>query len=321
MNKIRSVYFCLFISLTFLCFRAQGQATITDTVFTLDPARSFLVITGNLAGVTFAAQGTGALSNTFSGTLDVELVYSSTPTIQLFGGTNIIANVNGNWQPQLGGAAGTAPGNYGVVAHSVPVGLTIPGDVYATLRNAFFDLESVPLPITGDNFNCAGSYLALSEFDFDYIVYTNNQPYVHGEFTKYVIPGGQTYFPNFPNLTGSLTFDAGSGIQTLVVPINVELPYTLLQDEDSAVTFVGQIVATRNLYAVSGAPVINSIAVSGQNIVLTTINTSMQSKLLVSTDLINWSAVANATITSGNTGTIIFTVPVSGPKAFYRVQQ
>ena len=302
-------------------FHAQAQAITTDTVFTLDPARSFLVVTGNYVGVTFTAQGTGALSNTFSGTLDVELVYSSTPTIQLLGGTNLVANINGNWRPQLTGAAGSSPGNYGTVALNVPVGLTMPGNIYATLRNTIFDLKSVPLPITGDNFNCAGGYMAFSTFDFDYIVYTNNQPYVYGEYSKYVIPGGQTYFPNNPNLTGSLTFNAASGIQTLVTPIDVEIPATLFQDEDSAATFVGQIVATRNLYATSGTPVITGIVVNGQNIVVTTINTTTQSKLLDSADLVHWSAAANVAITSGGNGTIIFTAPISGPRSFYRVQQ
>ncbi len=81
---------------------------------------------------------------------------------------------------------------------------------------------------------------------------------------------------------------------------------------------MGQIVATNSIAA--AAPVIQSINVTGQNVVMMAENASLQSQLLASTNLTSW-LTASFTVTTNNSGGIIFTTPMTGSHGFFRVQQ
>ena len=101
----------------------------------------------------------------------------------------------------------------------------------------------------------------------------------------------------------------------LVIQINT----TLSDTNNDALTLIGQIVATNSLSA-SVPPIITRLAVTNnQNLVLTVSNAYAQSQLLSSTNLTTW-APASATIKT-NGGILIFTTPMSGSHAYFRIQK
>ena len=106
--------------------------------------------------------------------------------------------------------------------------------------------------------------------------------------------------------------------RTLLIPINAQFVFTLLSAKDTTVHLMGQIVATNSIAA--AAPVIQSISVTNQSVMMTAENVSLQSQLLVSPNLASWST-ASFTATTNDSGGIIFTTPMNGAHAFFRVQQ
>jgi hypothetical protein len=108
------------------------------------------------------------------------------------------------------------------------------------------------------------------------------------------------------------------GTRTLVIPIDAQFVFTLLSAKDTTVHLMGQIVATNGIAA--AAPLIQSIGVTNQSVVVSAENATLQSQLLVSTNLASWST-ASFTATTNNSGRIIFTAPMNGSHAFFRVQQ
>ena len=68
------------------------------------------------------------------------------------------------------------------------------------------------------------------------------------------------------------------------------------------------------------APVIRSVALTNQNVVVGAQNVTALSQLLVSSNLTTWSA-ASVTKTTNNAGWIIFTTPMNRPQAFFQVEQ
>jgi hypothetical protein len=112
------------------------------------------------------------------------------------------------------------------------------------------------------------------------------------------------------------TISTNAGVRQLVLQISAQFNYSLLIHgiNDTTINLTGQLVAN------IAPPIIQSIVNFTPNVVITTQNATAQSVLLVSTNLQNWSA-ASATISTNNSGMIVFTTPYVGANAFYRVQQ
>ncbi len=113
---------------------ALGQGSLT-----VDPS-STLVASGNVAGSTITAQGPGSLSTTYSGAVGVSSFNPSAATLTIDSlSTSFTAAVSGSWAPMAGGAAGTAPANYGGAA------LVLGTDtVDFAIRGASFNINGSP---------------------------------------------------------------------------------------------------------------------------------------------------------------------------------
>jgi hypothetical protein len=109
-------------------------------------------------------------------------------------------------------------------------------------------------------------------------------------------------------------------VRTLSFPINTTFVFTLLSTGDSSVHLTGQIVATNSISGTVAAPIIHSLTITNQNIMVAAENATAQSQLLMSSNLTSW-LPASVTIKTNGSGWIIFTTPMRGPRGLFRVQQ
>lgn len=275
----------------------------TALVFTINSAQSVVSASGLIAHFAMTAQGSGALTTSYSGNINASL---SGSTIQFTGGSSIMAQTNGVWQPAVGGNSGSAPADYGpeALVDEPPIGFF---KVYGALRNVLFDVTSPVIPITSGSFN--GTNLVFS-------FVTNTATF---DYYSSIDSGSQNLNGYSTNTIASgATVSTNAGVRTLTIQINTQYVFKLVSANDSSVTLTGQLVAT-NVIA-TPAPVIQSFTINGQNVVATTGNTTAQSQLQVSTDLTTW-LPASATVTTNGSGMIVFTSPIGGAHAFYRVLQ
>jgi len=265
--------------------------------FTLDSSQSQVTLAGKAVGFTFVEQGPGSLTTHYSGTVKAELGAS---TIQFTGGSTIVAQTNGVWQPAAGGGAGNAPADYGAKAN---LGL---GTAYTAMRNVVLDLTSAALNINNGNFDSTALVISFptnahSVFDYNAgFVGTGSAP-LAGYSTNTLANGA------------SLTMSAAG--QKLTLHLDATYIFSLLSSNDSTLHMTGQLVAT-------GAPpavVIHSIVVSGSTVTLAVDNALTSSQLQGSTNLVGWFPVNATASTTG--GVTTFTAPTGGPIEFFRVQK
>jgi hypothetical protein len=274
-----------------------GVSQTRASVFIIDSNQTQITISGEIAGYTFTAQGAGSLTAAYLGNLNATV---SGSTIQFTGLSALTAIPNGVWRPAAGGAAGSAPADYGM-----QVVIPLSGTGYAATRNLVLDMTSPVLTLTQTNFD--SSQLIIS-------VVTNSNPV----FDYYNIGLQSGSDPMSGNATNSVA--TGSFISTNggVLQLVIQISTTLLGTNNGVLNLTGQIVATNSLSAFA-APVITGMVATNQNLILSVSNATAQSQLLSSTDLTTWSP-AGATL-STNGGLILFTTPRSGPRTFFRVQQ
>lgn len=285
------------------CFLQQTLAV--PLIFDIDASQTRLAISGSLAEEPFSAQGPGALTTSYHGTINADL---TTSTLQFTGGSTIDTETNGIWQPATGGGAGSEPADYGVtnsINLSIGAPMYFPGN--AAFRNIALDLTSPVLNLTNGGF--AGDRLVFSfvtntsTFDYDYNNYEGSIG-LDGDSTNLIV-GGAVVLTN-------------AGIRTITIQINSQFPFALLAENDSIIDLAGQLVATNAVPL--PPPIIQSIIKVGQDVVVTTENTTAQSLLILSTNLAAWSS-SSATVTTNGLGLRVFSSPIRFPKAFYRVQQ
>jgi hypothetical protein len=274
-----------------------GRMQASPVVFAIDPAQSQLTLSGKIAGQTLTTQGAGSLTTTYSGNINANI---SSSTIQFTGSSTITAKTNGVWQPAVGGGAGSAAADYGALA-------TIPfvGTAYGALRNLVFDVTSASLTLTGTNFDSSAlvfSFTPGSNSSLDYnAVVANGTQTLSGYSTNTV--------------ANQASLSTNGNVEQLVIHINTQFIFTLVSPGDTPLRLTGQIVATNS----TTPPLINSIVLTNQNVVLTVANASTQSLLQSSSNLMTW-FTPGSTVTN-SAGMIIFTVPAAGPHAFFRVQK
>jgi hypothetical protein len=282
-----------------------NQAQGAPAEFTVDNSKSFILVSGLVANFAMTPQGAGALITIYSGDINADL---SGSTIQFTGGSTINAQTNGVWLPAVGGGtAGGAPADYGPEA-SVIIPPFPPTKLYGALRNISFDVTSPVLSVTGTNFNGTNLVFSFASGNaaLDYYAGTS----LHGSLAL------SGYATNTIAVGSSVATNANT--RTLLIPIDAQFVFTLLSAKDTTVHLMGQIVVT-NLIA-AAAPVIQLFSATSQSVVVTAENVNLQSQLLVSTNLASWST-ASFTTTTNNSGAIIFTAPINGSHAFFRVQQ
>jgi hypothetical protein len=273
-----------------------GAGQTKAAVFTIDSSQSQITLSGTVSGYTFTAQGSGSLTAAYNGSVNATVSGSA---IQFTGSSTIAAVTNGVWRPAAGGLAGSAPADYGA---QVNLGFLF-GTAYGAVRSLVLDMTSPLLTLTQTNFD--SSKLIIS-------IVTNSNPVL--DFSSSLGSGSTSLSGDSTNsiATGS-SISTNGDLVRLVIQINTTFATT-----NSALTLTGKIVATNSLSAFV-PPVITRVVVTNQNFVLTVSNATMQSQLLISTNLTTWSP-ASATI-STNGGFIIFKTPMSGPRTFFRMQK
>ena len=294
--------------LSTLCLAGAGfsRAQAAMETFSIDTSQSPVLIgPGSVfAGFAITPQGAGALSNSYSGSININL---SSSTIQFPGGSGINARTNGTWQPAAGGATGSAPADYGAVVqvNYPPFGFyTFDG----AIRNFSLDVTSSTLPLSGTNFNGTNLIFSITSVNaaLDYYSTIKAGSVALTGYATNAVAAGATLITNGTK-------------QTLTIPVSAQFTFTVLSPNDTKIILFGQIVATNSLGA--APPLIKSIGVTNQNVVVTADNASTLSQLLVSSNLTAWAPAAGVVITTNNLGWVIFTSPANGARAFFRVQQ
>jgi hypothetical protein len=207
---------------------ARGQTA----TFAVDPAGSSIAVSGTALGTPIQQQGPGSLTTTYQGPLFVQLAPTS---INFPGGSAISANNSGNWQPLAGGAAGSAPANYGgkVVQLFVITSL-------AAVRDAVFDgSTTAPLALSDGNvgtFSSAVDFRATSgSIDYNSPVAGSGTGPVSGDPATNGAASSATY--------SIVVGTGGSANATLVMPIHFTLTTDLMGLGQGVFNFDGTMTA------------------------------------------------------------------------------
>lgn len=281
----------------------SGPALGEPVVFTLDPTRSVITLSGAALGNPFAPQADGSLTTSFGGTVNAEVTASS---IAFSGGSRIDAATSGDWEPLPGGAAGRAPADYGAQV-SVLFGVA-----RAALRNLVLDATSAVLPLSDGRFDSSGVAFGFPEgssaaldFNVSGLLGTSGSQPLEGFATNKVSSGA--------------TLVTAGGVRTLTLPVEAEYFFALLSPQDVNVTLTGQLVAT----AGAAAPWVfdaRSIRVIDGMVTLTWQAAPGQVFRVESTlNLQSWTTRA-AGVTSA-TSDYTWSGPVAGNPEFFRLAQ
>jgi hypothetical protein len=258
--------------------------------FTVDESQSKITLSGTVLGIALQEQGPGSMTTSFYGTIAADVTSSA---IQFTGGSALTARTNGVWQPGPKGASGSAPADYAAQA------TTIISSVKGALRNIVLDLTSGVLPISGGLFDASALVFAfptnsVASFDYDAGIFGKNGITLSGVSTNKIVNGA--------------TLDSAS--QTLTISVDTE--FLLSGVVSGTLHLKGTLVA-------QGAPqpLITSIEVKGQSVILHVQNAGSNPSLFSSTDLKQWTS-RTPTVSSDANG-LVLTLPVGGPQEFYRV--
>lgn len=285
--------FCLLIS----------SALAEPKTFTVDQTQSSLFISGTVSGFAFEPQGSGSLTTSYTGTIEVDLTDSELT----FTGGSLIAGVNnGTWQPGIGGGAGGAPANYGGSA------FLIVASGVAAVRNVLLDVTSAPITLangafaaTNLVFSFAPSATTAIDYSFTGLISGNGTRTLSGEFTN-ANPANATLQMQGAELILTLPVDI-SGVATAQSPNDVQ--YRLR----------GQIVAR------AAAPVtlaIESFEINAGQLEFTISTLPGASyTILSSTNLTDWPTAIDQFTATNNPTTRGIPLPSLLPEQFFRVRQ
>jgi hypothetical protein len=310
MNLIKN----LMSSIALLIFALSiqiGNLRGASVVFIIDPTQSQVTLSGNLEAfdkelsAPITAQSSGSLTASYAGTINADV---DETTIQFTGSSLIEAETNDSpMQPAMGGSPGYGPADYGGMAQEQAFFTTI--SVEIALRNVALDLTSPMLTLTNGTFASTSlEFLFSSNVDgtIDY-----DSPILN-ESGSTPLAGDST------DTSGTLASLTTTGnVQVLSIPVNMTFTDTSGTFDGTTLNMVGQIVATQTLLP---PPIINSITVTNQMVVLTVANATTQSGVFTSTDLQTWSTQP-ASVATNLSDQIIFTFPLSGNSGFFRVKQ
>ena len=304
MNSTWCKYSGPFLSLPALLAIMCGLVSTTGRgelkTFTLDATNSSLSISGTLGGAAFQQQAPGSLIAKIGGTIKADVTSSN---ITFVGGSLIAALTNGNWQPGPGGAAGSAPANYGLKV-TVYIFIT----AMASVRNALLDVNSSPLAVTGGAF--PGRQLQY----FFPPASTTTLDYSAGSLAS----GSDTLMNAFTNnVNANATLVVQGSQQVLTIPVDISGTKTIAPGTVNY-RLVGQLVAR--------APVtvplkINTLRVSSGQITFTIATTPNQSyTILESTNLTDWTTSVDQ-FTATNNPMVRNVSRSASPKKYFRVRQ
>ena len=242
---------CSFVVM--LCPLAASTVCGEVVTYTIDPTQSSLSVLGSLNGNPAGAQTAGSLSTSFSGTI----VADRTPTTIAFNGGSVLnaALQASNQQPNSSAIPDTnGPADYGRTADG-PFGTTI----FEALRGVLLDIEDdtsgAGIPIVGTQFNSLSMIILFDAGSSD-LNYGNSTLETELAGLGNSNSGGQPSMIEVLGSTEKLTLRISSG------PVF----YTVQQTNDSDVSFVGEIVATRTVPEPGGAVALLGIGLFGSRL-------------------------------------------------------
>lgn len=208
-------------------------------VFSVVEEESILSLSGTALGIAIQAQEEGSLNAAYSGTLRLLL---ADDRIQFQPASQIDAQPSGEWEPKSEGKSGSAPADYGGI---VP-GTALIGNTFAAARNVKFTIASDWIELSERNEErmefSASSLLFAIPADFGSVL----DIAVLGLLpirTSAPVDGISGF--NRPETPASLAVQGN--VQTLTIPVQVEVFARIISDDDLKLTFSGQIIARRNL--------------------------------------------------------------------------
>jgi len=277
-------------------FAFQAQAA---TQLTIDPELTTITLSGSALGSSLTEQGPGSLVTRFSGTVNVE---TTTASLRFPGGSLIDASTNGVWEPLAGGAAGSAPADFGGKVSSFLF------SAKAALRNVLLDLTSQPIELTNDQFNASGllfTFLTNSAGSLDYLV----TGFI-GDAGSEALDGLAT---NNVATTGSLS--NLNGILTLILPVDATSYQTLVSPNDVVLTIKGQLVATA---PVATPPTLRIYSAGDQVVLAWPLDLGTNAVVETTTSLSGW-APAAGTLTLGSEE-VLWSTDRTDSLSFYRLR-
>lgn len=288
--------------------------------FSVVEEESVLSLSGTALGIAIQAQKEGSLSAAYSGTLRILLADGR---IQFQPASQINAQPSGEWEPKSGGKSGSAPADYGGI---VPGNLL--GNIFAAARNVKFTLAS--------------DWIELSERDKERMEFSASSLLfaIPADFGSVLDIAVLSLFPirtgasidgisglNLPETPASLAVQGN--VQTLTIPVHVEVFARIISDDDLKLTFSGQIIARRNLLAKPTMPAPPRLTIrhlpTGE--VQLSWNTISGDNYLVeqSANLRQWETAIRADgnnqpiIIRANGKTLLWTAPTDETARYYRV--
>ena len=297
-----------------LLLAQAGLVAASPVVFTLDSTNSVIVLSGkvnvsSIGAVSLIEQSAGSLTTHYGGSLLLDL---TPPTIQFVGGSDIVAQTNGSWQPLAGGAAGNAPADYGgKLTYSTFLGnLT----AWAAVRNIRLDISSLALTLTNSGFDA-------SRLNVFFLTNTPPAPVLDYQVIGTGLFAGQSSSGASPLSRGLTNSQAlayltnTAGLLKLVIPVNATNT-TSLSGNATTMVLKGQLVATA---PASAWPLVVNIGVTNAQVTLSWSSVTGQVfTVLGSPDLHHWTTNSGATAVNSNTTT--WTASQSGNPRFYRVR-
>jgi hypothetical protein len=300
------------VVLVLIGLRAQLQPVAAGPViFTIDPTRSIISLSGNLetsalGTLPFAPQGTGSLTTSYTGSVLADL---TPPNIQFPGGSMILANTNGTWQPAIGGGSGSAPADYGGQIKEQFI-IT----AYFAGRNFLLDVTSPQTTLTNGGFN--SGLLAVTFLTNTTPVpgtdYNVSFPLDPSENTNGTSPltGTSTNGPNTAYLTNS------GGNLAIFMPVSITNVMTNSSDVITVI-LTGTVVATA---PASAWPLSLSVGLQNGQVSLTWPSFPGPTFTVQTTQSLGtrWSTATGVTTVQANTTT--WTGAATNTAQFYRLQ-
>ena len=263
----------------------------------MDPERSFVNLSGTVAGSEIREQGPGSLTTTGTGSLDVEVDGS---TIRIVSGS-LEARNNGSWAPAEEGEPGTEPANFGARA-TLQLGITVNGAV----REIVLGLESPAIEISGGEFPAEEVTFSIATNTPAFLDYS--APFFGS--SREELAGVST------NRTATVGRIAGPvGERTFTLTVDTTFYMTLASENDSELRITGELVATEQA---STAPAFQNIEIVDGQVRITVTNGGSGYELQSSTDLQTW-ATREPQVETINETTTVYTIPAGGDWEFYRL--
>ena len=285
--------FALALGLLLLSGAGVSSLRAAPATYTLVPQQSTLILSGNLGGTPFQEQGVGSHTTTYAGTIKADYTGS---TLQFLAGSLIDANVSGAWQPNVGGAAGSAPADYGTMA----------GFVIAAGRSIVLDAASPMIPVSSGAFDAAQVSLTYASgfIDFNAGIFGSGRRSLLNESGVNNASGG--------------TLTVVGNVETLTLPVEFSIAFDFTSPGDSQLEISGQLVATRILpeFRITAIDRIgNSVRLSFNTIQGKTYRVEFRPDLSAG----NWQPLAGNIPGTGATVQFTDSDAIASSKRFYRI--